>query len=798
MAFAPTSAQQNIYDFVGCGAGNGIIDAVAGAGKTTTLIGCIDYIADTREVLYCAFNTSIRKEIQKKFQKKGKSVAVKTIHGLGFQILRTYYHKLELDDDKYSKILEHRDFFESVAFEVDSILNSYHFLSTEEIKSMQSRSKDLSIEEKNLLNESLKKLSEVTCQILNINQKYRLTLCGSEFSDYKSMVDHFCIIEGYTDDALKQYISIHQKLLKEGNSMAVSANVIDYTDMLYLPMHLKLESKYKYGFVFVDECQDLSRAQLAVVRKYLRPDSRVLAVGDPYQSIYGFAGADVSSFENVKQTFDCQPLSLTDCFRCPQSVIRLAQSIREDINGFKTDEGVVECIESRFVLANLRPGDLVICRHRAPLLSLAMKLVNNDVRVHLHPDEVQEFIGDYKRYFKASELRKKLDDETIGNFLDIVRKRNVRQIKYDCKNVDAVIRDMKIQNEIKFMEDCLDFFLRKYKEWQINAIGSILIRLKELMSYLGEDAVRISTIHRAKGLENERVFILEYNKLPLERQLQWERIQERNLKYVAVTRPAKELYLCYEPTELDEVDEMPSGDDMDYAVDFDMDPPFMIEEDGDEPERENIEHKYNSIKFSPIVTLSTIPKKYYSFGEVAETPYLGLNGRLCQRAKYWAIYEALQDTEYSISNVLSSNYLDAYVLISPNGSRTYNGHYSAAGTYKFLPKEPYEDNETVLKYLSDESNYSITFEYKPQNDGFDAVHAIIKAGCLEHGILITNVYREAYSLTYCLKTPKAYAYIKLAFNGKGIITTLTPYSSIGEDDKELTKLLEIISHLWQR
>ena len=167
-------------------------------------------------------------------------------------------------------------------------------------------------------------------------------------------------------------------------------------------------------------------------------------------------------------------------------------------------------------------------------------------------------------------------------------------------------------------------------------------------------------------------------------------------------------------------------------------------------------------------------------------------------AKYWAISEVLQDTEYSIQNVICTNWLDAYFLNSPNGVRIYDGHYNAAGTYRFMPRGTYEDNEAILAYLKNETNYPIAFEYKPQNDGFEAVHSIIAAGCSELGILITNIYREGYNMVYCLKTPSAYAYFKLAFNGKGIITTLMPYSSLGNEDKELQQLLEIISHLWQR
>ena len=91
MAFNPTDAQLKIYDFVEHGTGNGIIDAVAGAGKTTTLMGCVQHIKNPQDALFCAFNTSIRKEIQRKFHDMGKNVAVKTNHALGLQILFTFY-----------------------------------------------------------------------------------------------------------------------------------------------------------------------------------------------------------------------------------------------------------------------------------------------------------------------------------------------------------------------------------------------------------------------------------------------------------------------------------------------------------------------------------------------------------------------------------------------------------------------------------------------------------------------------------------------------------------------------------
>ncbi len=802
MAFQPTPAQSNIYDFVKNGTGNGIIDAVAGAGKTTTLMGCVDYLPQLNDVLYCAFNTSIRKEIQKKFHNRGKSVAVKTIHSLGFHIIRSCM-KAQLENNKYKTIMEDPEFFQSLTPEFNGILNINHFLSIQEITSLQER-KDLEWEEKNALNESTKFVSIIETRLREINDKYRLTLCENTFEAYREMVDHFSIFQddGCTDDELRFFISAHQKLLKEGNSIAASHGYIDYTDQLYLPNALNLTSKVKYGFVFVDECQDLSKAQLEIVKKYVRPGGRVLAVGDPFQSIYGFAGADSQSFWRVKDAFSCEPLSLTDCFRCPADVITLAKTIRPDINGFKTEKGIVAKIDSNAVMMNLRPGDLVLCRFRAPLLSLAMKLVNKEIKVHLHPDEVQEFIGDYKAYFRPAELKKQLTDETLDAFFDKIRERNVNRIVRDNANVDSIIRSFRIKEATSTLDESLAFFRKKYYDWQINTIGGIFVRLKETLSYLGEDAIKISTIHRAKGLENERVFILEYNKLPVPRDQAWENEQERNLHYVAVTRPMKELYLCMEKREEDEVDlKTPPTE----PVNFDDDPPFDIDTDNSNaqvtpltPEEITSLQRQNHIKILSIVKTSKIPDRFYAFGQSEDTPFSSLNSREFQKAKYWAISAALQDTEYSISNVISSNYNDAYFIVGPDGERIYDGHYKGTGMFTFVPRGTYPDNDILMAYVTDESTYPISFEYKPQNDGFESADALIKAACSELEILNTNIFKEGYNMVYCLKTKSSYAYIKLTFNRNNIITTLQPFSTMGADDEAVVKLLDILNSLWQK
>ena len=113
-----TAEQEAIFTFVQNGTGHGIIDAVAGAGKTTTIMECARFVENPSEVLFCAFNTSIAREIQRKFQARGlHQVTVKTIHALGRKILAAHVGgdtTLKLDNKKYTAILQEEEFQEEL------------------------------------------------------------------------------------------------------------------------------------------------------------------------------------------------------------------------------------------------------------------------------------------------------------------------------------------------------------------------------------------------------------------------------------------------------------------------------------------------------------------------------------------------------------------------------------------------------------------------------------------------------------------------------------------------------------
>jgi len=540
-----TQEQQRIFDFVKNEQGHGIIDAVAGAGKTTTIMECAKYVEDKKDVLFCAFNNSIAGEIASKFHQKGfMEVTVKTMHALGRSILQENNSSglpITLREDKYRELMKDQELLESIKpyFENIAKINDY------DINPFDDR-------QKFALNSLYTKIKG---KLIDINQKFRATLTRDTIENFREMVTHYGIfneIELKKKDFEKElgnYFEAHRIILEEGNDLSARTMMIDFTDMLYLPYKWNQEPSKKFSFLFIDECQDLSKSQLAIAMKYGRKTGRIMAVGDPRQSIYGFTGADIESFGNIQKITNAKSLPLTECFRCPGDVVRLAQQIRADITGNKPDSNKIFRIHFGEIVKLAKAGDLIISRFREPILVLVFNFIDSNIKVHIHEDEAREIINEIKSIFKHEELSAVISyqpkkfasiSETVYNRWLYIINKNAAAI------IDSKERTLYIDEQKDILEQKLRFLGRKYELWKedCRTITDILKKIKEFIS-APSDSIKLSTIHRAKGLENHRVFILGYDELPFKRlyQKDWEKIQELNLKYVAITRSLQELYL---------------------------------------------------------------------------------------------------------------------------------------------------------------------------------------------------------------------------------------------------------------
>jgi DNA helicase-2/ATP-dependent DNA helicase PcrA len=544
-----TPEQNRIFDFVKNESGHGIIDAVAGAGKTTTIIECANHVKNKTDILFCAFNTSIAAEIENKFRSKGlNEVTVKTLHSLGRAILvqdANFQINLKLEETKYAQILKSSGIKSRMKPFYEDIIIARGF-----------DPENLSDRENNYEINRIEK--EIDFKLVEINQKFRATLAKDEIESFKEMLVHFRIYESYEIEKnsfkkeLAAIFESHKILLAEGNQLAKNSQIIDYTDMVYLPYIWQLYPTKKYKFLFIDECQDLSKSQFAIAAKYCSIDGRILAVGDPKQSIYGFTGADVNSFNRVRSFTKAIQLPLTTCFRCPQLVINLAKGIRTDIIGSKTEQGEVTVMPMEKVVESSNPNDLIISRTKAPLIPLVFTFIDAEKKVEIHKEEVKEFLSVLRKVFLKEELLIPFKSAgfEFNTFKNRILDRWDRRIHMEAKNImNETERGIYIRNEKNHISQTLEFFHRKQIQWaqRCNSIDDILNVIKRYISAT-EDSVKIYTIHRAKGLEADRVFILNYSRLPETKigQNEWEMEQEINLKYVAITRAKKVLYLIDE------------------------------------------------------------------------------------------------------------------------------------------------------------------------------------------------------------------------------------------------------------
>lgn len=391
--------------------------------------------------------------------------------------------------------------------------------------------------------------------LLEINQKLRTTLTPLEFVEFKAMCSHYGLFDEHffanphCDKELKSYLECSILLLERGVKQADLFMVIDFTDMLYLPVRWNLQPDKLYPFMFIDECQDLSKSQLGVALKHIESSGRILAVGDPSQSIYGFAGADIRSFDRVKRLTKAHDLKLSKCFRCPKKIIAKAQDLRADIVAFKEYDGIVEEIDHIEILSRVEYGDLIVSRFRAPMIFLVFEFLKANKNIRIHQDEAKEFLNEMANPFSRDEKRKALPKsrEALEHYFDQVMHRYMSKVRREAqKIVEKPDRDYFIQVEKDLLESKMDFLADLYYQGNghYNTVHELMQEIDARIQS-PDPCVKLSTIHRAKGLEDDRVFILDFDRLPYksDKLKEWELIQERNLKYVAITRAKEALYL---------------------------------------------------------------------------------------------------------------------------------------------------------------------------------------------------------------------------------------------------------------
>jgi superfamily I DNA/RNA helicase len=578
--FIPSPEQQRIFDAVLTTRKNYAIRAGAGSGKTTTVQQLAKRLPVSLSKCYCAFNKDIVTEVEPKIQ--GTGMVAKTFHSLGYGALAGHLAQLKkvksvyLDagkgKDKYKKIITAwAEGSSTLAHEIEAAVK------IEEIEDFSSREK----RKKSLFKETVSMLIELT-------RFARLKLTEwddfdklRDLAEYYDLINDLAFIDSnnrviYHDTLIDLAIKTVPSVMKESERRLCEDLELDFTDMIYWVVRWDLSIK-QFDFVFVDECQDLSPMQRAMVKKAIKGDGgRIVLVGDERQAIYEFAGADSNSFDLSVEMFNAEVLPLSVTRRSAKVIVQHANTIVPNFYALDTaPRGKIVWIDEDRLSSVAAPGDMIICRVRAPLVKACIGFIAAGKPATILGNDIGRAL------IKIIEKLQSREGYTFQTILDVLDAYEEEQVaKYVAKEDE--------QQASNFRDQCeaVRVVIESAKAYDYYSLVGYIERL---FSDNGKDNVIIlATGHKSKGLEAERVFILAPEKMPLKfpNQRQESLIQEANIEYVAITRAKHTLVYLTNPTFIKNNDRPPyvqtSFDDLNWDEPAKQPMPAIIDYEDDD------------------------------------------------------------------------------------------------------------------------------------------------------------------------------------------------------------------------
>lgn len=339
----------------------------------------------------------------------------------------------------------------------------------------------------------------------------RLAESDEDFHYIMSEYDCYPTDSSMTD----HYISWAREVLRR--SLLPSAE-ISFNDQIYIAAKQKL-SPAKFDFVFVDEAQDCNPAQLWLVANALTSNGKLVAVGDRRQAIYAWRGADHHVMEDIISKFDADVLPLSITYRCPKNVVKLVNNLVPDLKAAPTAiDGTVSVVSETQFLSNVQAGDLVISRTNAAIARYSMKLLLQGTRCVVLGKDLS------KGLFKLIDRGGHISLVDLFEGLD-------KHVKEESERLVAAKKESKIEELLDLVNTVKDL------SEGLTDVFELRTRIESLFGDTApSNAVIFSTVHKAKGLEFDRVWMFEptFNVTTTEGE---------NLYYVAATRAIKALHL---------------------------------------------------------------------------------------------------------------------------------------------------------------------------------------------------------------------------------------------------------------
>lgn len=476
MPFSPSPRQVAIAENLH-GPHNLLVQACAGSGKTTTMVWLAGMIPQHMTVLALSFNKSIADELARRMPAHVRSA---TMHSVGFGMIRKSLGKVRLDDKKLRNLI---DTHPGVIVHQNGMRAGI----TSDLLAVVPLVQDTMVDPANL-----------------------------------SMVGAVAEVAGRVLECPEKSLPLVESIVQASDKMQ---GYITFSEMIRHPVVHDYAPDY-HDIVMVDEAQDLNSAQHALLRKLVRPGGKIIAVGDRFQSIYGFRGADPRSMDRLAADWNMRELPLDVSYRCAAGIIAEAQKIVGEDTIRPREGAEAGSIESE-TLDRLpeaaQEGDMILCRCNAPLVPVALRILKMGKKAQIRGRDIGSQLSALVRRSKAA---------TVADLLAFLA-------DWKSDRVQKLVAAKKSETAIQAVEDQADTLAAIAEECSTPA--EVLEKLGELFDDQ-RAGVCLSTVHKAKGLEADTVWILGPELMPAP----WaknasEQEQERNIHYVATTRAMRRL-----------------------------------------------------------------------------------------------------------------------------------------------------------------------------------------------------------------------------------------------------------------
>jgi DNA helicase-2/ATP-dependent DNA helicase PcrA len=382
-------------------------------------------------------------------------------------------------------------------------------------------------------------------------------------TDYLTELDNRAAKPRVNAEQVAQVYTAYESIKRQELAMDFEDVLLLTTAMLEEEREVRERVQDQYRYLTVDEYQDISPLQQRLINAWLGNRQEICVVGDPAQTIYSFAGATSSFLTTFTSRFpDAEVIRLTSGYRSTPEITFAANSLlrsatmgqelnAQNDHGDKpevlayNDEsseiaGIVADMTS--LLSSGVPAQeiAVLARTNSQLNSLERAM--NGAKLPYQVRSTERFFDrpDVKEFLKGVRTASVIPTEGI-NWLDELR--TLAQPFLTGQSIDGIAGLLHLARELDEDTNFTPKTLRSY--------------LREVEDRVQQNnpptmpVITLATLHAAKGLEWERVFLMGANVglLPLETNgftLDARMIEEeRRLFYVGMTRAKRELRISY-------------------------------------------------------------------------------------------------------------------------------------------------------------------------------------------------------------------------------------------------------------